>query len=108
MKKLYAWTENDFEDQQFKTQPAPSSCSHLDLRLETLETAGVADWKSELRAALAPPVYSNVPGECPLPPRRRRIPMMFLGPLPQEKEQPVPIRCCPVNSPTKKVTNRNS
>jgi len=62
MKKLYARTENDFEDQTFKA--ARSSSLHLHLRLETLETSDAADWKSELRAALvAPPVYSNVSRE---------------------------------------------
>jgi len=108
MKTLSVWTVNDIEVQTFKTPPARSSGSHLDLRLETLETSDAADWKSELRAALAPPVYSNVPGERPLPPRRRRIPVIFLGPLPPEKEQPVPIQCGPVNSPTKKVAKGNS
>src|SRR5205823_12562183 len=109
MKKLYARTENDFEDQTFKALPARSSGLHLDLRLETLETSDAAGWKSGLCSALvAPPVYSNVSREQPLPPRRCRIPVIFLGPLPQEKEQPVPIQCGPVNSPAKKVTKRNS
>jgi len=108
MKKLYARTENDFEDQTFKALPARSSGSHLDLRLETLGTSNAADWKSEQLAALAPPVYSNVSRERPLPPPHCRIPVIFLGPLPQEKEQPVPIQCGPVNSPAKKVTKRNS
>ena len=85
MKKLYAWTENDGTNQTLKAPPARSYDTHLDLRLETLETSGVADWKSELRAALAPPVYSNVSDERPLPPRRRRIPVIFLGALSQEK-----------------------
>ncbi len=107
MKKLYARTENDFEDQTFKALPARSSGSHLDPRLETLGTSDAADWKSEQRAALAPPVYSNVSRERPLPPRRSRIPDIFLGQLPQEKEQPVPIRCGHVASPRRKVIKRN-
>ena len=67
MKKLYARTENDFEDQTFKALPARSSGLHLDLRLETLETSDAADLKPELCAALVAPPFTpmfHVSGHC--------------------------------------------
>src|SRR5882724_215220 len=106
MKKLYAWTENDVENQMLKTTPARSSDTLLGVRLEMLETCETADWKSALRS-LAPAAYADVLAQRPLPARRHRIPIVFLGPLPQEKEQPVRIGFGPATFPRKMVTKRD-
>src|SRR5882724_8693921 len=98
MKKLYAWTEDDVENQTLKTIPARSSCTLLDARLDMLETCETADWKSALRP-FAPATYPDVLVQRPLPAGRRRIPIIFLGPLPQEQDQPVQIQIGPVKFP---------
>ncbi len=98
MKELFSWTETDGKNQTLTIAEVP--------KLETLETCDRADWKSALRP-LTPAAYADVLVQRPLPLRRHRIPIVFLGPLPQEKEQPVPIRFGRVNFPPKKVTKRD-
>ena len=98
MKELFSWTETDGKNQTLTIAEVP--------KLETLETCDRADWESALRP-LTPAAYADVLVQRPLPLRRHRIPIVFLGPLPQEKEQPVPIRFGPVNFPPKKVTKRD-
>ena len=86
MKKLFSWTETDGKNQSLTIAEVP--------KLETLETCDRADWKSALRP-LSPAAYADVLVQRPLPLRCHRIPIVFLGPLPQEKEQSVPIRFGP-------------
>jgi len=86
MKKLFSWTETDGKNQTLTIAEVP--------KLETLETCDRAGWKSALRP-LTPAAYADVLVQRPLPLRRHRIPIGFLGRLPQEKEQSVPIRFGP-------------
>src|SRR5690348_15808265 len=106
MKKLFSWTETDGKNQTLKAPPARSPDKHLDAdHGRWLETPRLqsrdADFQSALRA-LAPAAYAGVLVQRPLPTRRNSTPIIFLGPLSQEKEQPVRIRFGRVNFPQNK------
>jgi hypothetical protein len=60
-------------------------------RLETCDTVPQLREKSTLRA-VAPAAYADFLVQRLLPRRRHRIPIIFLGPLPQEEEEPVQIQ----------------
>ncbi len=72
MKQLFSWTETDGKNQTLTIAEVP--------KLETLETCDTPDWKSALRP-LTPAAYADVLVQRPLPLRRHRIPIVFLGPL---------------------------
>ena len=96
MEKLFSWTAIDGKNQTLKAPAARSSDNLLDedhdrcLQAPRLQTR-CADFQSALRA-LAPAAYADVLVPRPLPGRRHRIPIIFLGPLPQEEEEPVQIQ----------------
>ena len=75
-------------------------------RLETCDTVPQLREKSTLRA-VAPAAYADFIVQRPLPRRRHRIPIIFLGPLPQELEEPVQIQVGPIKFPQKPFTNRH-
>src|SRR6058998_3291167 len=77
-------------------------------RLETCDTVPQLREKSALRSA-APPAYADFIVQRPLPTRRHRIriPIIFLGPLQQEEEEPVQIQVGPIKVSAETFTNRH-
>jgi len=100
MKKLFSWTGTDEKNQTLDTQQTRSSDNlfndDLNRWLQTPPSQSpVADFQSAL-PALTPATYAAASVQRPLPSRHRRIPIIFLGPLPEEREEPVQIQVDPV------------